>query len=73
MDIVWQTKRTGRVTPVLEVESIELSGANVSRVTAHHAGNVKALQLGKGAVISVERSGEAVSYTHLTLPTTPYV
>ena len=60
MDIVWQTKRTGRVTPVLEVESIELSGANVSRVTAHHAGNVKALQLGKGAVISVERSGEVI-------------
>ena len=60
IDIVWQTKRTGRVTPVLEVKPIELSGANVSRVTAHHAGNVKALQLGKGAVISVERSGEVI-------------
>ena len=52
INIVWQTKRTGRVTPVLEVESIELSGANVSRVTAHHAGNVKELKLGKGAGIS---------------------
>ena len=60
IDIAWQTKRTGRVTPVLEVEPIELSGANVSRVTAHHAGNVKALKLGKGAVISVERSGEVI-------------
>ena len=60
INIVWQTKRTGRVTPVLEVESIELSGANVSRVTAHHAGNVKELKLGKGAVISVERSGEVI-------------
>jgi DNA ligase (NAD+) len=59
-NIVWQTKRTGRVTPVLEVEPIELSGANVSRVTAHHAGNVKALQLGKGAIILVERSGEVI-------------
>ena len=60
INIVWQTKRTGRVTPVLEVEPIELSGANVSRVTAHHAGNVKELKLGKGAVISVERSGEVI-------------
>ena len=60
INIVWQTKRTGRVTPVLEVEPIELSGANVSRVTAHHAGNVRALKLGKGAVISVERSGEVI-------------
>jgi DNA ligase (NAD+) len=58
--IMWQTKRTGRVTPVLGVEPIELSGATVSRVTAHHAGNVKALQLGKGAVILVERSGEVI-------------
>jgi len=60
IEIVWQTKRTGRVTPVLEVEPIGLSGANVSRVTAHHAGNVKALKLGKGAIISVERSGEVI-------------
>ena len=39
---------------------IELSGATVRRVTAHHAGNVKTLKLGKGAVISVERSGEVI-------------
>jgi len=58
--ITWQTKRTGRVTPVLEVTPIELSGATVRRVTAHHAGNVKTLKLGKGAVISVERSGEVI-------------
>jgi len=58
--ITWQTRRTGRVTPVLEVEPIELSGATVRRVTAHHAGNVKTLKLGKGAVISVERSGEVI-------------
>ncbi len=58
--IIWQTRRTGRVTPVLEIKPIELSGAIVRRVTAHHAGNVKALQLGKGAVITVERSGEVI-------------
>ncbi len=58
--ITWQTKRTGRVTPVLEVSPIELSGATVRRVTAHHAGNVKTLKLGKGAVISVVRSGEVI-------------
>ena len=58
--ITWQTRRTGRVTPVLEVSPIELSGATVRRVTAHHAGNVKILKLGKGAVISVVRSGEVI-------------
>lgn len=58
--IIWQTGRTGRVTPVLDVEPIELSGAIVSRITAHHAGNVKELCLGKGAVITAERSGEVI-------------
>ena len=58
--ITWQTRRTGRVTPVLEIEPIELSGALVGRVTAHHAGNVKALRLGKGAIVAVERSGEVI-------------
>ena len=58
--ITWQTGRTGRVTPVLEVDPIELSGATVSRVTAHNAGNVKSLRLGAGAVIEVERSGEVI-------------
>ena len=58
--ITWQTGRTGRVTPVLEVESIELSGAIVSRITAHNAGNVKALRLGTGAVVEAERSGEVI-------------
>ena len=58
--ITWQTRRTGRVTPVLEIAPIELSGATVRRVTAHHAGNVKTLKLGKGAIISVERSGEVI-------------
>ncbi len=58
--ITWQIKRTGRVTPVLEIDTIELSGAMVSRVTAHHAGNVRSLKLGKGAIITVERSGEVI-------------
>ena len=58
--ITWQTGRTGRVTPVLEVEPIELSGAIVSRITAHNAGNVKALRLGAGAVVEAERSGEVI-------------
>jgi DNA ligase (NAD+) len=58
--MIWQTGRTGRVTPVLDVESIELSGAIVSRITAHHAGYVKELCLGKGAVITAERSGEVI-------------
>ena len=69
--ITWQTKRTGRVTPVLEVTPIELSGATVRRVTAHHAGNVKTLKLGKSAVIAVERSGEVIPKIVAVVETAP--
>ena len=59
-NIRWQTGRTGKITPVLEIEPVLLSGAWLSNVTAHNAGTVKNLQLGKGAEIEVIRSGEVI-------------
>ena len=58
--IHWQVGRTGNVTPVLEVEPINLSGATIRRVTAHHAGMVAKLKIGPGARIEVIRSGEVI-------------
>jgi len=59
-NIRWQTGRTGRITPVLNVETINLSGADISNVTAHNAGNVKNLNVGLGATIEIVRSGEVI-------------
>lgn len=59
-DLTWQTGRTGRVTPVVELEPIHLSGATISRVTAHHAGMVKSLGIGPGAALQIIRSGEVI-------------
>lgn len=58
--ITWQTGRTGRITPVVELEPIFLSGANISRVTAHHAGMVANMGIGPGAELEVIRSGEVI-------------
>ena len=58
--ITWQTGRTGRITPVLNVETINLSGADISNVTAHNAGNIKNLNVGIGAKIEIVRSGEVI-------------
>jgi DNA ligase (NAD+) len=58
--IQWQVGRTGNVTPVLEVAPINLSGATIRRVTAHHAGMVAKLGIGPGARIEVIRSGEVI-------------
>ncbi|MGI2115574.1 BRCT domain-containing protein (plasmid) [Shewanella sp. HL-SH4] len=56
LGVTWSVGRN-KITPVIEVEPQLLSGAVISRVTAHHAGNVKSLSLGKGAVIELVRSG----------------
>ena len=60
LDIGWQTGRTGKITPVLRLETIEVDGANISNVTAHHAGNVRNLKLGKGAKVNIIRSGGVI-------------
>tara|TARA_R110000851_G_C13102760_1_gene569216 strand:- start:2431 stop:4254 length:1824 start_codon:yes stop_codon:yes gene_type:complete len=60
--ITWQVGRTGRVTPVINIEPTLISGANISNVTGHHAGNIKAQGVGVGAVIEVVRSGEVIPF-----------
>jgi DNA ligase (NAD+) len=60
--IQWQVGRTGRLTPVINIEPVDLSGAIISNVTAHHAGSVKASGLGEGAVIEVTRAGEVIPF-----------
>jgi DNA ligase (NAD+) len=52
-----QTSRSGRVNPVAELEPTKLSGALISRATAHHYKMVKEMGIGEGAVIELIRSG----------------
>jgi DNA ligase (NAD+) len=58
--VQWQVGRTGNVTPVLEVDPVNLSGATIRRVTAHHAGMVKKRRIGPGSRIEIIRSGEVI-------------
>jgi len=44
--ISWQVGRTGKVTPVLNVSPVKVSGATIRRVTAHNAGQVQNLKIG---------------------------
>lgn len=66
-EVVWQTGRTGNVTPVMLVEPIKLSGATIGRVTAHHAGMVRDKGIGPGARIEIIRSGEVIPKLELVL------
>ncbi|WOH37887.1 helix-hairpin-helix domain-containing protein [Thalassotalea fonticola] len=55
--VVPQTSRTGRVSPVAELEPTKLSGATISRATVHHYNMVKTNGVGPGAVVQLVRSG----------------
>tara|TARA_R110001592_G_scaffold342386_1_gene632223 strand:- start:18536 stop:20407 length:1872 start_codon:yes stop_codon:yes gene_type:complete len=59
-DIVYQNGRTGRLTPVIQIEPAEVGGVMVSNVTGHHAGNIKRLGVGEGSVLAILRSGEVI-------------
>jgi DNA ligase (NAD+) len=59
-EILWSVSRNGILTPVGDVEPVELSGAMISRVTLHNYGMVSANNLKSGDVIEIIRSGEVI-------------
>ncbi|MDC9715251.1 MAG: helix-hairpin-helix domain-containing protein [Gammaproteobacteria bacterium] len=57
LSVTPQVGRTGKITPVAELEPTLLSGATIMRATGHHYGLVKEQGLGVGSVIELTRSG----------------
>ncbi len=55
-----QTSRSGRITPVAELEPVRLSGALLQRATVHHYKMVIDKGIGEGAIIELARSGEVI-------------
>lgn len=60
LSVRYQTGRTGRVTPVIELPPTELEGSVISNVTAHTAQTVSRLGIGSGAIISITRAGGVI-------------
>lgn len=59
-EIIWSVSRNGILTPVGDVDPVELSGAMISRVTLHNYGMVAANNLKAGDIIEIIRSGEVI-------------
>ena len=69
-----QTSRSGRVNPVAELEPTKLSGAVISRATAHHYKMVKEMGIGEGTVIELTRSGLVIpKIERVITPKTPQI
>jgi NAD-dependent DNA ligase len=56
-DVVWQTGKSGKVTPVAILDPINIDGATVSRATLNNVGFIEALEVQIGDSVMVERAG----------------
>jgi len=74
LKVIPQTSRSGRVNPVAELEPTRLSGALISRATAHHYGMVKELGIGPGTIIELTRSGMVIpKIERVIVPSKPQI
>lgn len=59
-NIVVECGRTGRHTPVAELEPVEFDGVTITRATLHHPDYIKALDIAPGDRVTIERAGSVI-------------
>ena len=60
LDVVWQTGKSGIVSPVAILEPVTIGEALISRATLHNIGYIRELELEIGCQVEVIRSGEII-------------
>ncbi len=59
-EITYQVGRTGAITPVANLEPVELAGTTVKRASLHNADQIAKLDIRKGDEVFVEKGGEII-------------
>lgn len=60
VDVTFQVGRTGAVTPVANMEPVQLAGTTVRRATLNNADFIRSLDLHEGDYVFVEKGGEII-------------
>ena len=59
-DITWQVGRTGKLTPVAELEEVELSGSRVKRASLHNISEIQRKDIRIGDRVFIEKAAEII-------------
>ncbi|WP_458626208.1 NAD-dependent DNA ligase LigA [Winogradskyella sp. PC D3.3] len=59
-EITYQVGRTGAITPVANLEPVQLAGTIVKRASLHNADQIEKLDIREGDVVFVEKGGEII-------------
>jgi DNA ligase (NAD+) len=60
LGVTWQVGRTGKVTPVAELEEVELSGSKVKRASLHNYEEIERKDIRVGDKVFVEKAAEII-------------
>lgn len=59
-EITYQVGRTGAITPVANLEAVQLGGTTVRRASLHNADQIEKLDIRVGDTVYVEKGGEII-------------
>ena len=59
-DVTWQVGRTGKLTPVAELEEVELSGSKVKRASLHNISEIQRKDIRIGDRVFIEKAAEII-------------
>ncbi|MDE3244534.1 MAG: NAD-dependent DNA ligase LigA [Acidobacteriota bacterium] len=68
LGITWQVGRTGKLTPVAELEPVFVAGSTVKRATLHNVDEVERLGLRPGMRVFIEKGGDVIPKVVAVVP-----
>ncbi len=60
LSVTCQVGRTGRITPVAEIEAVALGGSTIRRATLHNQEYIDELELAIGDTVSITKRGDVI-------------
>ena len=60
IDIVWEQKKTGKLTPILSIEPVEYDGTICRKANGYNFSNLKLKHCGIGSEITITKTGDII-------------